>query len=192
MIDKFKQQSSLTLASIILFALGLFFIFAPSGMIQSMIFGIIGITLMVSGIVKLISLNAIGSNKNELVFPILTIVIGALVLFNVTILLVICAIILLVEPIKKLITTKDLKQQFMLELPRLILPIILILLCFNSTYTILFITLGILLLICSGFVVYTILTNKPLVFIVSNRMTNKDVNRSDKRNNDDIIDVEEE
>lgn len=195
MIDKIKKRPYLALTGLIMICLGIYFLCAPADVIKNIVFVVIGLLLIALSIYKLYLIKFNLSNENAMM-SIIVIVIGViLILFSslVNWVFIICGIYILVEPVLKLLKSKQVKEQFMLELPKIILGIILILLAFDGIYGILFSAIGICLLIYGVYIAFCIAKDQDLIIIINkqalmNNLKYKQTRR--EKDDDDIIDVE--
>ncbi|MFI3252220.1 MAG: hypothetical protein R3Y60_03665 [bacterium] len=195
MIDKIKKRPYLALTGLIMICLGIYFLCAPADVIKNIVFVVIGLLLIALSIYKLYLIKFNLSNENAMM-SIIIIVIGViLILFSslVNWVFIICGIYILVEPVLKLLKSKQVKEQFMLELPKIILGIILILLAFDGIYGILFSAIGICLLIYGVYIAFCIAKDQDLIIIINkqalmNNLKYKQTRR--EKDDDDIIDVE--
>lgn len=177
MLNKIKNDPIITIAIIVCFIFGISFIFSNPEVIKYLISSIIGITIIIMAVIKLLSLKTLNQLETKtMIFPILAIVAGILVITSLNLLLIICGVYLLVEPITKIIQSNNKKERLKYESPRLIMAVLLILLSINIIAEILFKIVGISLIASSIYLTYCLLTNKK-------------INR--KSGYDDIIDVEE-
>lgn len=186
MINKIKQHPYLCLISLCSMLLGLFLIFGSETLIQTIIFQIIGLGLIIISVLKLVKIkqetNVI--SKQDIIQNGIMIVLGLLVMLNIKILLIISAILILVEPIANILKSNNKKQQAIFESTKLIIGIVLICLCFDFIYKIIFTILGVLLLGVAGVLIYLVLSGMSVMFTF-NPLAKKD----DKDDKDDIIDI---
>ncbi len=184
MIEKIKKHPYLCLISLISLLVGLFLIFGDESLIKSIIFQLIGIGLILVSILKLVK-NKQENNltKVDVINNAIMILIGVLVMFNVDILLIICAIIILIQPIINIVKSNNKKQQAMYEIVNLVIGIVLILLCFDFIYKIIFTIIGVVLIGLSGLIIYLVLSGMIKIVSIDPLKMNE------KESKDDVIDV---
>lgn len=187
MIKNIKQHPYICLISILAIILGLFLIFADETLVQSIIFQAVGLGLIAITILKLIKKKQENAQvtKEEMINSLLVIIVGVLVMFNIKILLIVGAIVILITPIINIIKSQNKKQQALFESSKLIIGLILLALCFNFIYKILFTILGVLSLGLAGVLLFLVLSGAGVV-VSFNPFNNKQT----KKLKDDVIDVE--
>ncbi|MFI3329245.1 MAG: hypothetical protein R3Y05_02020 [bacterium] len=188
MIKNIKQHPYICLISILAIILGLFLIFAEETLVQSIIFQAVGLGLIAITILKLIKKKQENAQitKEEMINSLLVIIVGVLVMFNIKILLIVGAIVILITPIINIIKSQNKKQQALFESSKLIIGVILLALCFNFIYKILFTILGVLSLGLAGVLLFLVLSGAGVV-VSFNPFNNNQTKKSKK---DDVIDVE--
>lgn len=188
MIKNIKQHPYICLISILAIILGLFLIFAEETLVQSIIFQAVGLGLIAITILKLIKKKQENAQvtKEEMINSLLVIIVGVLVMFNIKILLIVGAIVILITPIINIIKSQNKKQQALFESSKLIIGLILLALCFNFIYKILFTILGVLSLGLAGVLLFLVLSGAGVV-VSFNPFNNNQTKKSKK---DDVIDVE--
>lgn len=188
MIKNIKQHPYICLISILAIILGLFLIFADETLVQSIIFQAVGLGLIAITILKLIKKKQENAQvtKEEMINSLLVIIVGVLVMFNIKILLIVGAIVILITPIINIIKSQNKKQQALFESSKLIIGLILLALCFNFIYKILFTILGVLSLGLAGVLLFLVLSGAGVV-VSFNPFNNNQTKKSKK---DDVIDVE--
>ncbi len=184
MIDKIKMQPKMSIGALVSAIVGLFLLFANDDIKLRLFFVFIGLYLIFNGVEAIIT-NKNSKDYKNFILPGITVVVGVLMLLNLgKVFFVICALYVLITCGIRILTSKDLKQELIVESPKLIVGGIILLFSFDFVYQLIFIILGIVFVVLSGFLVYMILSQKKFRFNVEN------IFEDNEKDDDDIIEGE--
>ncbi len=176
---KKRIDVGLLIISIFTFLFGLMFVVVDAYKINKVIFGIIGIILVITAIPGfLVPVSESKENKVTFINSIILFISGILMLFDhSSVLNIICAIIFIVIPLINLFYALDKKKRFLNDLPKYIIGILVLILSIDGVLNIIYTIIGIILIIISLIIFCGSFLDNKIIIIKKNH-----------HNKDDIID----
>lgn len=172
-MSKIKRHPFQFILCIVSILLGIYMLVQDVNQISQLIFGIIGVALIILASTRLYT--TYKETGKIIILPLVTLAIGILLLFELQkIIFIIIAIFLLFEPISNIVKSDNKKQQLIFELPEIIFAIVLVILSTSTLfYAIVFRILGVLSIIIGIYLAIALVNEIQVVAVPKNK--NRDI-----------------